>query len=139
MAATSDTGTIYQPQKAGILGRLAGAKTSMQAQEAKWGYIFLLPWLLGLGIFWIGPILASAYFSVMEYDVLSAPEFIGIDNYVRAFVGDKLFWPSLWRTFYFSMVSVPIMVFGSLLLAILLNQKLKGTNIFQYLRQKLAK
>jgi multiple sugar transport system permease protein len=67
----------------------------------------------------------------MEYDVLSAPEFIGIDNYTRAFTADKLFWPSLWRTFYFSIVSVPIMVFGSLMLAMLLNQQLKGTNIFR--------
>jgi len=131
MAVTADVRPIYNKPNPGFVGRLMGARTRLEAKEARWGYIFLLPWLLGLIIFWIGPILASAYFSVLEYDVLSPPEFIGLDNYVRAFTGDKLFWPSLWRTFYFSLVSVPAAVFGSLLLAILLNQGLKGTNIFR--------
>ena len=133
MAVTSEVRPVYQQKSPGIFGRLAGAKTHLQATEAKWGYIFLIPWILGLIIFWIGPILASAYFSVMEYDVLSPPEFIGAENYTRAFTGDKLFWPSLGRTFYFSIVSVPIGVFGSLLLAMLLNQKLKGTNFLRTL------
>lgn len=112
-------------------GRLAGAKTKLQAREAFWGYVFLFPWLLGLAIFWIGPVLASAYFSFMEYDIVSAPQYIGMENFTRAFTGDKLFWPSLGRTFYYSIVVVPIGLFGSLMLAILLNQGFKGTNIFR--------
>jgi multiple sugar transport system permease protein len=87
--------------------------------------------LLGLTIFWIGPILASAYFSVLEYDVLSPSQFIGAENYIRAFTGDRQFWPSLSRTLYYSIVSVPFGIIGSLLLAMLLNRKLKGTNIFR--------
>jgi len=133
MAVTAEARTIYQRKDPGIIGRLLGAQSPLQINQAKWGYIFLTPWLLGLIIFWIGPILASAYFSLMEYDVLSPPQYIGIDNYVRAFTGDKLFWPSLWRTLYYSLVSVPIGVFGSLLLAIVLNQKIKGTNVFRTL------
>ncbi len=112
-------------------GRLAGAKTKLQAREAFWGYLFLVPWLLGLAIFWIGPVLASAYFSFMEYDVVSSPQFIGMENFTRAFTADKLFWPSLGRTFYYSIVVVPIGLFGSLMLAILLNQGFKGTNVFR--------
>ena len=133
MAVTAEPTTTYQPKQLSFLGRLVGAKSPIEVPQAIWGYIFLIPWLLGLIIFWIGPILASAYFSVMEYDVLSAPKYIGADNYIRAFSGDKLFWPSLGRTLYYSVVSVPIAVFGSLLLAILLNQGLKGTNIFRTL------
>ena len=120
-------------QPVGIFGKLAGAKSLLEADEAKWGYIFLVPWILGLIIFWVGPILASAYFSVLEYDVLSPPKFIGIENYVRAFTADKQFWPSLVRTFYYSIVVVPLSIVGSLLLAILLNQKLKATNFFRTL------
>ena len=131
MAVSTKSAPNYQRKDLGLFARLVGAKSPLQAQAAKWGYIFLIPWLLGLLIFWIGPIIASALFSVWEYDVLSTPKFIGIENYTRAFTGDKLFWPSLRRTFYFSIVSVPIGVFGSLLLAILLNQKLKGTNVFR--------
>ncbi|MEM7125715.1 MAG: sugar ABC transporter permease [Chloroflexota bacterium] len=115
----------------GIFGKLAGAQSALEANEAKWGYLLLIPWLLGLIIFWIGPILASAYFSFMEYDVVSSPEFIGADNYVRAFSADKQFWPSLGRTLYYSVLVVPLGLIGSLFLAILLNQGIKGTNIFR--------
>jgi len=131
MAAITSPSTVYQQPRVGILARMAGAKSKMESNEAKWGYIFLLPWLIGLIVFWIGPILMSAYFSVMEYDVLSPPEWVGIANYTRAFTGDKQFWPSLARTFNFSIIVVPLSIFGSLFLAILLNQKLKGTNIFR--------
>ena len=133
MAVTAEANTVYQRREIGFFGKLMGAKSQLEARQAKWGYIFLIPWLLGLVVFWIGPILASAYFSVLEYDVLSPAKFIGIENYTRAFSGDKLFWPSLGRTFYYSIVSVPIAIFSSLMLAILLNQKLKGTNIFRTL------
>jgi multiple sugar transport system permease protein len=86
---------------------------------------------LGLVIFWGGPILASFYFSFTEYAVIGSPKFLGVDNYVQAFTQDDLFWPSLGRTFYFTIIFVPTAIIGSLLLAILLNQKLQGTNIFR--------
>jgi multiple sugar transport system permease protein len=131
MAATAEARPIHQSPRPSWLGRLAGAQSALQTQEAMWGYIFLLPWLLGLLIFWIGPILTSAYFSVLEYDVLSPPKFIGVENYIRAFTGDKQFWPSLQRTLVFALTVVPIGLIGSLLLAILLNQGAKGTNLFR--------
>lgn len=131
MAAITSPGRAYPQKQVGILARMAGARSAMQSNEAKWGYIFLLPWLIGLLVFWIGPIIASAYFSLMEYDVLSAPEWVGLANFSRAFTGDKQFWPSLARTFNYSILVVPFTIFGSLFLAILLNQKLKGTNIFR--------
>lgn len=131
MAAITSPGRAYPQKQVGVLARMAGARSAMQSHEAKWGYIFLLPWLVGLIVFWIGPIIASAWFSLMEYDVLSPPQWIGLDNYVRAFTGDKQFWPSLLRTFNYSIAVVPLTIFGSLFLAVLLNQKLKGTNIFR--------
>lgn len=69
--------------------------------------------------------------SFTEYDILSVPHFSGLDNYARAFFDDKLFCPSLGRTFLYAGVVVPTSLAGSLLLAILLNQKLLGTNIFR--------
>jgi multiple sugar transport system permease protein len=121
----------HQQPSTGFLGKILGTDSPLRKREALWGYVFLLPWLLGLTIFWIGPILASAYFSVLEYDVLSPSQFIGAENYIRAFTGDRQFWPSLSRTLYYSIVSVPFGIIGSLLLAMLLNRKLKGTNIFR--------
>jgi len=115
----------------GFLGRLVGAKTKFQTRKALWGYVFALPWVLGLIIFWGGPILTSLYFSFTEYAVIGAPKFIGLDNYQKAFQGDDLFWSSLGRTFQFTAIYVPAAIIGALLLATLLNQKLMGNNIYR--------
>ncbi len=119
------------PSKPSWLARLVGAKTQFQTQRAIWGYVFALPWVLGLIIFWGGPILASAYFSFTNYEVIGTPKWVGTANYVRAFTSDDLFWPSLQRTFTFTFAYVPAAIIGALILAVLLNQKLLGTNIFR--------
>lgn len=114
-----------------FLGKLAGTQSKFQTQRALWGYVFALPWILGLIIFWGGPILASFYFAFTEYAVIGAPKWIGLANYTKAFTGDDLFWSSLGRTFTFAAVYVPVAVGGALLLAVMLNQKLQGTNIYR--------
>ena len=115
----------------GWLATLVGANSQFQARKALWGYAFALPWIIGLIVFWGGPILASFYFSFTEYGVTNSPTFIGLENYRQAFTQDDLFWSSLRRTFLFSLVFVPVAIFGALALAVLLNQKLKGTNIYR--------
>lgn len=119
--------------KVGMLARLAGARTPLQARKAFWGYVFLVPWIVGLLVFTVGPIIASFYLSFTKYDILSPPHWIGLANYSRAFFHDDLFWPSLLRTFEFSVVVVPIGLMGSLLLAIALNQGKRGTNAYRTL------
>lgn len=114
-----------------LLGVLAGGHTRQEAHRALWGYIFIAPWLIGLLVFVAGPILASLYLSFTSYDMLSAPRWIGLANYAKAFGDDPLFWPSLGRTFYFAIVFVPLSLVGSLGLAMLLNQGLRGTNVYR--------
>ena|SRR5579859_2765378 len=123
--------TAVKPRTVSFLARLAGAKTPLKAQRALWGYVLLLPWILGLIIFIIGPILASFYFSLTDFEGMGTPAWIGLANYQKAFFGDDLFWPSLLRTFEYSLVVVPVGLLGSLMLAILLNRGIKGTNIFR--------
>jgi multiple sugar transport system permease protein len=115
----------------GWVSWLVGANSPLEKNQALWGYLFLLPWAIGLIVFVVGPILASAYFSLQEYDVLTPPKFIGLDNYVRAFTGDNKFWPSLNRTLVYSVSVVPLRLIGSLALALLLNQAFKGTSFFR--------
>jgi multiple sugar transport system permease protein len=105
--------------------------TRMERRENIWGYLFLTPWLIGFFGLFVGPGLVSLYLSLTQYDVLSAPRFIGIDNYVRMFTIDDQFYPSLWRTFYFAGVGVPLGVIGSMFLAILLNQQLRGVSVYR--------
>jgi len=114
-----------------LLARLVGGQTRQGARKALVGYLLISPWLIGLLVFVAGPILASLYLSLTSYDMLSPPRFVGLANYHKAFFEDPLFWPSLGRTFYFAIVFVPLSLVGALLLAMLLNQGLIGTNIFR--------
>ncbi|MEZ4868862.1 MAG: sugar ABC transporter permease [Caldilineaceae bacterium] len=102
-------------------------------RENFYGYLFLTPWLIGFFGLFLGPGLWSLYLSLTKFDVIGTPKFIGADNYIKMFTNDDLFWPSLWRTFYFAGLGVPLGVLGSMFLAILLNQKLKGVSVYRTL------
>ena len=125
------TERVAQPRPLPLLARIVGARSAMQTGDAIWGYIFLLPWLVGLIVFFLGPIIMSFALSFTKYDVMTPPQFIGLENYDTAFFGDELFWPSILRTFEYSVVVVPVGLLGSLGLALLLNRGLRGTNFFR--------
>jgi multiple sugar transport system permease protein len=98
----------------------------MRRREAIEGYLYLLPWAIGFLAFIAGPTVASLGLSLTRYDVVTPPSFVGLDNYARAFWADKLFWPSLGRTFYYAAAFVPIATFGALGLALFLNRAFRG-------------
>lgn len=124
------------------IGRLVRRSPS-QVREATWGLILVSPWILGLIIFTLGPILVSFYWGFTEYDILGTPKWVGIDNYVNAFglqkvlpgfshlKGDRQFYRAIWNTLIYSGITVPIGTVSSLLLAMLLNQKLRGTYLYR--------
>lgn len=99
-----------------------------------WGFIFICPWLLGFIIFTAGPMLASLVLSFCKYDLKSVT-FVGMGNYHRMFVGSEheYFFKSLTNTALYVLFSVPMGLTGSLLLAVLLNQKVKGVTVFRTL------
>jgi multiple sugar transport system permease protein len=107
--------------------------SALRRREAFWGILFALPWLLGLIIFVLGPMLASLYLSFAKYDIVRPPEWLGIANYVRAFTADDQFWPSLGRTFKYALIVVPFGTLGSLALALLLNRGQQGATFFRTL------
>jgi len=111
--------------------RIVGARTQKELREATFGYVFLIPWLLGLIIFVVGPIIACLYFSFTNFEGVGTPQFVGLANYVKAFTGDDLFWPSLLRTFEYAVLVVPIGLLGSLVLAVMLNRAVKGISFFR--------
>jgi multiple sugar transport system permease protein len=95
------------------------------------GYLFIAPWLLGFLVFTAGPMLASLAISLNSWSLLSAPEWVGADNYRRLFSEDPLFWTSLWNTAYYVVFSVPLGIVVALSLAWLLNQRLRGMTFFR--------
>jgi multiple sugar transport system permease protein len=97
------------------------------------GYLFLLPWLIGLIVFYAIPMLASFYMSFTEWSMLSPPRWVGLENYTSLFSQDPLFYTSIYNTLYYVVFSVPLGMAISLSLAVLLNQKVKGISIFRTL------
>ena len=106
--------------------------SSPQARrEALEGYLWISPWVLGFIIFTVGPIVASLYFSFTKYKIGDVAQWVGLENYREALFVDKQFWPSLWRTAYYSFFNVIIGVVASLILAILLDKVVKGRAIYR--------
>jgi len=87
------------------------------------GLLFISPWLIGFLAFELYPFLASAYYSLTSYSVLSASRFIGLRNYHELFFQDKLFWIALYNTLYFTFFSVTLGTVWAIGLASLLNLK----------------
>lgn len=99
--------------------------------EAKAGLLFASPFIIGLIVFTAFPFLASFYFSFTNYNMKGAPTFLGLKNYIIMFTNDSLFWPSLYNTFVHVLISVPLNLVFSLMLALLLNNQIKGINIYR--------
>ena len=99
-------------------------------QEAIWGYLLITPNFLIILVFTFIPVFFAFYMSMTDWNILSDPNFIGLENYEKI-LADPLAKQTFFNTFYFTMVSVPINVFLTLLLAVLLNQKIKGITFFR--------
>ena len=89
-------------------------------------YGFLLPWLIGFFGLTVGPMAYSLYYSFTDYSLLSAPEWVGLDNYARMFTADPRFYQSLKITGLYVLFSVPFELAFALLVAVVLNRGLRG-------------
>ncbi|HYP44985.1 MAG TPA: sugar ABC transporter permease [Propionibacteriaceae bacterium] len=89
------------------------------------GYLFLLPWLIGLAVLTIGPMFYSLYLSFTRYDLLSPPEWIGLGNYEVMFTADPRYWKSVRVTLIYVVIFVPLLQVVSMLLALLLNRNMR--------------
>ncbi len=93
-------------------------------------FAFAAPWIIGFLFFTVLPMIVSLGISFTKWDILSAPKWIGIGNYLDMF-SDPLFFKSLQVTFTYSIFAVPLNVVLSVFVALLLNNKIKGMNIFR--------
>lgn len=111
--------------------RREGRPSKMKRSEAIQGYLFILPWLFGMLVFTLGPLIFSLIGSFTNYDVTSRMDFVGLDNYRRMFTSDPLFWTALGNTLYYVVISVPASIFAALVVALLMNQKIPGIRVFR--------
>jgi len=100
-----------------------------KTKEAITAYLFLAPNLIGFMIFTSIPVIASLALSFMKWDLFSPPQLVGFENF-NALFRDSYFWQYCWNTVYL-MMAIPFSIAGSLILALALNQKLKGMVFFR--------
>ena len=93
--------------------------------DTRWALLFLTPTLIGLAVLSAGPILATFGISLTKWDMLTTPQFVGLDNYVRL-IGDDRFLRALRNTVFYTVVSVPLGLALALALATALNQQIRG-------------
>jgi multiple sugar transport system permease protein len=105
----------------------------LRRREAINGYLFVLPWVLGFVAFTAGPFFYGFYISLTKYDVLTPPRWLGLANYETMFFGDPSFWKSVYNTLFYTGLSVVPRIILALLLALLLNQKVRGITVFRTL------
>jgi multiple sugar transport system permease protein len=111
--------------------RTAIAKARTYAHKSGiWGLVFILPWVFGFVVFTAGPMLSSLWISLHIYD-LHKMKFVGLENFRRLLTVDPIFWKSVRATLTYAVVSVPLGICGSLALAVLLNQNVRGQRIFR--------
>ncbi|MGZ8565539.1 MAG: carbohydrate ABC transporter permease [Actinomycetota bacterium] len=109
----------------------AAGKGLMARKEQRAAYLFLSPWLFGLAMFWLIPILGSVVLSLSEWNIISSPDFLGFENYREMLFEDRTFWVSIRVTLKYMVLSVPLYLVCGLLLSLLLNLKMRGINLFR--------
>jgi multiple sugar transport system permease protein len=107
-------------------------RSKLARKEALWFWIFIAPWIIGFTFFRGVPIVASLLLSFTKYNVAKPPVWIGLENYFDLF-GDKVFYKSLQVSASYTFLSVPLGLLFSLMLAILLNQKVPFLGLFRTL------
>lgn len=124
MSVDAPAGTRRGSRRRGKISRLA-------LHEERTAYLFIAPWVIGLVIFWIGPILASLLLSFTEWDIVApSPTWVGLSNY-QEMLRDRQFWQSLRVTLKYTVMSVPLYMVAGFGLSLLLNLKIRGMNFFR--------
>jgi multiple sugar transport system permease protein len=109
---------------------LRSAFTGIRRGETIAGYFFVLPNLIGFAIFGLFPIAFAFYIALTNWNLSSAPQFVGLTNF-QTMLTDRLFWLALKNSFYYTFGAVPFGVFAAFWLALLMNRKIRGMVIFR--------
>jgi multiple sugar transport system permease protein len=112
----------------------AGTRLTSKKQRERrvfWvGLAFAMPWIIGFLSFTVYPFFGSLYYSFTSYDLFTSPKWVGLDNY-EAILQDANFYKSLRNTFYMAVIAMPIGLVSSLLIALLLNSKVRGITFYR--------
>lgn len=99
--------------------------------EERAAFAFLTPWLVGFVLFLIVPLLYAVWISMTDEQLLRPGVFVGLDNYATILGSDPYFWKAMQVTLTWVVFTVPLFMVSGLAVALLLNQKLPGMNLFR--------
>jgi multiple sugar transport system permease protein len=102
-------------------------------EETVAAWIAISPWVIGFLIFTLWPLASSIYFSFTKYDVVSSPQWVGLDNYRRLFTDDRRFIVSIRNSLIYTALYVPLHVITALAISLLLNQARRMSGIYRTL------
>jgi multiple sugar transport system permease protein len=103
----------------------------LERREAIAGVLFVAPWLLSLLIFTAYPVIAAFLLSFTDYNIVEPPKWIGLENYHKMFTADTAFWTTVRNSGYYALISVPLGLASSLILALILNMRARGIGIYR--------
>ena len=109
-------------------------KAGLIERQSRWGYVFIAPWLLGFICFFAVPLITAFTYTFNEMNITSAGlrmDFCGLDNYVRAFTVDPDFTRAIVDSTLNILYQVPIIVFFSLFIALLLRNDFRGRTMMR--------
>ena len=105
-------------------------RAARKRREAATAFTMLIPSLIGVGFFLMVPIVAVVAISLLRWNLISPPTFVGLANYHTMFTSPD-FWNSVRVTVLFSAIAIPLAIALGLLIAVGLNRKLPGSGILQ--------
>ncbi|NLW92961.1 MAG: sugar ABC transporter permease [Syntrophomonadaceae bacterium] len=106
------------------------SKTGLLRVEQRDGVIYAMPFILGVLLFWAGPMLYSLFLIVNDWNMINPPKFVGAGNLVTL-AKDSLVGTSLWNTAYYTFLGVPIRLVAAFGLAVALNAKIGGRSFYR--------
>jgi oligogalacturonide transport system permease protein len=95
------------------------------------GIAYVAPYVIGLLVFTAIPFIASFYLSFTDYSLMSAPAWVGLENYVDLFTRDRTFRKALGVTLTYVFLTVPLKLVFALFIAVILNYKLRFIGFFR--------
>jgi len=104
--------------------------TAAQRRELRDGLLFTSPFIFGVLALWIGPMIYSLYLLVHKWNMLAPPKFIGLGHFERM-LEDPLVGTALYNTAYYTFIGVPLQLLVAFVLAVMLNQDLRGRGIYR--------
>jgi multiple sugar transport system permease protein len=123
--------TVSAPAAPMSLSQVRAKERRKELRRLAVGLLFVSPWLVHFLVFELWPMLASIYYSLTAYSVLKPPVFIGLDNYAVLFTDDPRFATTIYNTVYYTIGAVGVGTLTAILLAMMLNMKIRGQAIYR--------